>query len=82
MFKDLPELNTVVEKSTSIAIQTIEFQRTLFAETLKYFNDVTDKMFYTYTVKAAETVNSATEYAKENITTGQKKVANLFGNSK
>ena len=81
-FKDIPEINQVVNKATDIAIKTIDFQKAIFAESMKYFNAVTDKMFYTYTTKAAESVNSATEYAKENITANQKKVANLFGNSK
>lgn len=82
MFKQLPELEYVVNKTTDIAIETINYQSKLFTDTLEYFNKVTDKMFYTYTIKAAESVNAATEYAKENITTQKAKVANLFGNSK
>jgi hypothetical protein len=37
-------------------------------------------MFYTYTEKAAETVNAATEYAKENIK--DTKITKLFGSGK
>lgn len=82
MFKDIPEISEVIDRVTNVTLQTIDYQKSLFSETMKYFNGITDKMFYTYTVKAAETVNSATEYAKENITTSKAKVANLFGNSK
>lgn len=82
LFKTIPEAEYIFNKTTDIMIATIDFQGKLFTTTLEYVNAVTDKMFYTYTVKAAETVNSATEYAKENITSNSKKVANLFGNSK
>lgn len=82
MFKQLPETEFVFNKAVDIGLATIDYQAKMFTNTLEYFNQVTDKMFYTYTVKAAESVNTATEYAKENITTGSKKVANLFGNSK
>lgn len=82
LFKTLPELEYVFNKSTDIAIATMDYHAKLFTVTLEYFNQVTDRMFYTYTVKAAESVNGATEYAKENITSNKKKVANLFGDSK
>lgn len=82
MFKAFPEAEYFVNKTTEVTKATIDFQSKLFTDTLEYFNTITDKMFYTYTVKAAESVNAATEYAKENITSNQKKVANLFGNSK
>lgn len=82
MFKQLPEAEYIVNKATDFTIATMNYHTKLFTDTLEYFNTVTDKMFYTYTVKAAESVNAATEYAKENITSNQKKVANLFGNSK
>jgi hypothetical protein len=82
LFKTLPELEFAFNKSTDIVIATMDYQAKLFTDTLEYFNSVTDRMFYTYTVKAAESVNNVTEYAKENITTGKKKVANIFGDSK
>ena len=81
-FKDIPEINQVINKATDIAIKTIDFQKAIFAESMKYFNDVTDKYFYAFTVQTAEAANKSVEYAKENITTGSKKVANLFANSK
>jgi len=59
-----------VTKSKDIAIKTIDFNEVLFKESLKFFNDITDKFFYTYTVKAAEAVNQTSEYAKEFIQTG------------
>lgn len=80
MFKNFPEINQAIDKATGIAIQTLDYQKALFSETLKYFNDVTDKYFYTYTVQTAEAVNKGMEYAKENI--NKSKVANLFGDSK
>ena len=82
IFKQLPESEYVFNKVTDVTIATIEYHGKLFTTTLEYINAITDKMFYTYTTKAAESVNAATEYAKENITTNNKKVANLFGNSK
>lgn len=79
---DVPEVEMTIDKVTDMAVQTIDYQKAVFSETLKYFNEITGKMFYTYTVSAAESVNNATEYAKENISNSKKKVANLFGNSK
>ncbi len=82
IFKQLPELEFVLNKTADVTVATIEFQGKIFTDTLEYINEITDKMFYTYTVKAAETVNTATEYAKENITSSKSKVANLFGNTR
>jgi hypothetical protein len=80
MLKSLPEFEHVITKSTNIMVDTIEFQESVLIKSLEYFNKITDRMFYTYTEKAAETVNAATEYAKENIK--NPKVANLFGSGK
>jgi hypothetical protein len=82
MYKTLPEMEWIINKSFTTTVETFEFQRTLFAETLKFFNALTDKNFYTYTVKAAETVNSATDYAKENLESTQSKVTEFFGGGK
>ena len=70
---DLPKTQDfafVVNKSKEVATSTVDFGNTLFNESLKFFNEITNKTFYTYTVKAAEANNQATEYAKEFIQTG------------
>ena len=70
---DLPktqDLAFVVNKSKEVATSTVDFGNTLFNESLKFFNEITGKTFYTYTVKAAEANEQATEYAKEFIKTG------------
>jgi hypothetical protein len=78
-FKNLPEVEFAFNKSIDTTLSAVEYQSKLFTTTLEFVNEVTDKMFYTYTAKAAETVNSATDYAKENIKTSRKKVADLLG---
>jgi hypothetical protein len=80
MFKSLPEFENIAVKSTSFMVDTMEFQKSVYIKSLEYFNQITDRMFYTYTEKASETIEAATEYAKENIK--QQKVANLFGSGK
>ena len=70
---DLPktqDLAFAVNKSKDVAVSTVDFGNALFTESLKFFNEITNKTFYTYTVKAAEANNQATEYAKEFIKTG------------
>ena len=73
------QIDDMVEKTKIIATKTVEFNNTMFKESLKFFNDVTDKYFYTYTSKVAEASEKGTEYAKEFIKTGQ--VKSLFANS-
>jgi len=80
MFKAFPELEYYTTKSTNLMVDTIEFQGIMFTKSLEYFNKITDRMFYTYTERAAETVNAATEYAKENIK--DTKITKLFGSGK
>lgn len=82
MFKTFPELETMFDKTADFTKATLDYQANLFTNSLDYFNAVTDKMFYTYTVSTADAVNKATEYAKENITANKKKVSTLFGFSK
>jgi hypothetical protein len=77
---ETPELEYAVNKSIDATIATIEFQGDILTKSLEFFNQVTDKMFYTYTVKAAETINTATENAKENIS--KLKTYNVFGSGK
>lgn len=79
MFKTFPEVEFTFNKSIDAGLAAIDYQAKLFTTTLEYINEVTDKMFYTYTLKAAETVNSATDYAKENIKSNRKKVAEILG---
>lgn len=70
---DFPKTNDfafVVNKSKEVATSTVDFGNTIFNEGLKFFNEITNKTFYTYTVRAAEANNQATEYAKEFIKTG------------
>lgn len=64
------QVQDTIEKSKDFAIKTVEFHNTIAKESLKFFNDVTDKYFYTYTAKVAEAVNQGSEYAKEFIKTG------------
>lgn len=64
------QFQDVIEKSKEIAEKTVDFNSTMSKESLKFFNDVTDKYFYAYTVKVAEAINQGTEYAKEFIKTG------------
>lgn len=80
MFKSVPEFENIAIKSTNFMVDTMEFQKGLYVKFLEYFDQITDRMFHTYMDKAAETVNDATEYAKENIK--NQKVANLFGSGK
>ncbi len=79
---DLPktqDLAFVVNKSKEVATSTVDFGNTIFNEGLKFFNEITNKTFYTYTVRAAEANNQATEYAKEFIKTGT--IKEIFANS-
>ena len=72
-------ISEVVNKSKDIAVKTVDFQNAMFKESLKFFNDVTDKYFYTYTSKLAEAADQSVGYAKEYIQTGT--VKTVFANS-
>lgn len=78
MINNFPEINTVINKSFDVAAAAIDYNAKVFTDTIDFVNQITDKMFYTYTVKAQETVKAATEYAKENIATGKTKVKGVF----
>lgn len=82
MFKNFPEVEYVINKTTSNIAATIDFNTLLFTKSLEYFNDITDKMFYSYTVKAADTLNNVSDYAKENINQSTIKIVELFGDRK
>lgn len=70
----------VITKTSEVAVKAIEFNQCVFKESMKFFNDITDKAFYTYTVQALDAVDKVTGYAKETIT--NQKIPNLFGVSK
>lgn len=71
-------IDSTVAKTKEVAIKTVDFNNTMFKESLKFFNDVTDKFFYTYTEAVAKAANQGSEYAKEFINTGT--VKTLFAN--
>jgi hypothetical protein len=82
MFKDFPEVEYVINKTASTIATTIDFNTTLFTKSLEYFNQVTDKMFYAWTVQASDSINKVSDYAKENINETTTKVTSLFGDRK
>lgn len=73
------QFQDTVEKSKEVAIKAVEFNAIIAKESIKFFNDVTDKYFYTYTAKVAEAVNQGSEYAKEFIQTGTIKALSTGG---
>ena len=80
LFK-VPELDVAVKKTTDATIKALEFQELLFKESLDFFNDITDKAFYTYGVQAEKAITKGTEYAKESlIKTGE--LSKVSGSSK
>jgi hypothetical protein len=80
LFK-VPELDKAVKKTTDVTIKALEFQELLFKESLDFFNDITDKAFYTYGVQAEKAITKGTEYAKEAlIKTGE--LSKVSGSSK
>ena len=77
----VPELNDAVKKTTDVTIKALEFQELIFKESLDFFNDITDKAFYTYGVQAEKAITKGTEYAKEAIIkTGE--LSKVSGSSK
>lgn len=78
---DLPktqDITFVVNKSKDVALSTVNFGTTLFNESVKFFNEITNNTFYTYTHKVVESNNQMSEYAKEFIQTGT--IKEVFGN--
>jgi hypothetical protein len=82
MNKHFPELEYAVNKTVSNIATTIDFNTALFTKSLEYFNDITDKMFYAYTVKVAESLNTVSDHAKENIQKTTNQIVELFGDRK
>jgi hypothetical protein len=77
-----PEFEYLINKTASNIATTIDFNATLFTKSLEYFNSITDKMFYAWTVKAADSINNVSDLAKENINETTTKVVNIFGDRK
>lgn len=67
MFKDIPEAEFIVNKTVSNISSTIDFGTSVYIKSLEYFNEITDKMFYSWTHQFAENINTANEYTKKNI---------------
>ena len=82
MFKDFPEAEYIINKTASNIATTIDFNTSLFTKSMEYFNEITDKMFYAWTVQASDSLNKVSDYAKENITESSTKIVELFGNRK
>jgi hypothetical protein len=82
MFKDFPEAEYVINKTASTIATTIDFNTSLFTKSMEYFNEITDKMFYAYTIQAADSLNKVSDYAKENINQTSTKIVELFGDRK
>jgi len=82
LFKTLPEAEYAFNKTTDVMVSTIDFNTTMVTKSMEYFNQVTDKMFYAWTVQAADTINKVSDYAKENITESKTKIVDLLGDTK
>lgn len=82
MFKHFPEAEYLINKTADVAACTIDLNNSIFHQSLKFFNEITDKMYYSYTVKAAESLNTVSDYAKENIKKTQSQIVDLFGDRK
>jgi len=81
MTNHFPEVEYIVNKTASNIATTIDFNTTLFTKSLEYLNEITDKMFYAWTVQAADAINKVSDHAKENIKSSTK-IVELFGDRK
>jgi hypothetical protein len=81
MTNHFPELEFIINKTASNIATTIDFNTAVYTKSLEYFNQITDKMFYAWTVQAADTINNVSDYAKENIKSSTK-IVELFGDRK
>ncbi len=59
--------NDIQRKSETIAIKTVDFNKSLVDNTLNFFDDITDKNFATYTKKALNFNQNVAEDAKKII---------------
>ena len=65
--------NDVQRKAEEITLKTIDFNRVLVDHTLNYLDEITEKHFTTYTVKASNFNNNVAEDAKKIIKSESKK---------
>jgi hypothetical protein len=82
MINHFPEVEFAINKTASTVSSTIDFNTAVFTKSLEYFNEVTDKMFYAWTVQASDSINKVSDYAKENINQSTTKIVELFGDRK
>jgi hypothetical protein len=59
--------NDIQRKSESIAIKTVDFNKSLVDNTLNFIDDITEKNFTTYTKKALNFNQNVAEDAKKII---------------
>jgi hypothetical protein len=59
--------NDIQRKSETIAIKTVDFNKSLVDNTLSFIDDITDKNFTTYTKKAVNFNHNVAEDAKKII---------------
>ena len=59
--------NDIQRKSETIAIKTIDFNKSLVDNTLSFIDDITDRNFTTYTKKAVNFNHNVAEDAKKII---------------
>lgn len=81
-FKQLPQFETAFDQTVSNIHATIDFNKELFAKSIDFFNELTDKKFVSVSSQVAESINKATDYAKENIKTSTGNFRTLLGIAK
>jgi hypothetical protein len=59
--------NDIQRKSETIAIKTVDFNKSLVDNTLNFIDDITDRNFTTYTKKALNFNHNVAEDAKKII---------------
>jgi hypothetical protein len=59
--------NDIQRKSETIAIKTVDFNKSLVDNTLSFIDDITDRNFTTYTKKAVNFNHNVAEDAKKII---------------
>jgi hypothetical protein len=82
MINHFPEVEFAINKTANAVTATIDFNTNVYTKSLEYFNEITDKMFYAWTSKAAESLNTVSDHAKENITETTTKIVALLGGGK
>jgi hypothetical protein len=82
MFKHFPEAEYIINKTASNIATTIDFNTAVYTKSLEYFNQLTDKMFYAWTLKASDTINTVSDYTKNTLDESKSKIVELFGDRK